>query len=331
MLEKPAIADETIVACVQASFALAVDRLDFLPLGADLNTAVYRVTSQAQTPYFLKLRSGRFNELSVLLPKFLSDQGIAEIIRPFTTQNGELWADLGRFRAVLYPFIEGHDAYEVPLSEPQWRQFGAALQQVHTAVLPPFLAAHIAPETYSPKWRQIVADFMQRIQHEQFTEPVAVRMAAFLNTKRDVVAQLRQRTEELAEVIQKRPQTFVLCHADIHAWNVLVSTDGALYIVDWDDPVLAPKERDLMFIGAGLGNIWDTPREEALFYEGYGPAEINRDMLAYYRGERIIQDIAVYCEQIFLSDEGGQDREVAFRQLASNFLPQSTIEKALAT
>ncbi|MFN2272451.1 MAG: spectinomycin phosphotransferase, partial [Anaerolineae bacterium] len=50
--------------------------------------------------------------------------------------------------------------------------------------------------------------------------------------------------------------------------------------------------------------------------------------LAYYRYERIVVDIAVYCEQLFLTDEGGEDREQSLRYLESNFLPNGTIEIA---
>ncbi len=32
---------------------------------------------------------------------------------------------------------------------------------------------------------------------------------------------------------------------------MLIDANDALYIVDWDNPILAPKERDLMFIGGG--------------------------------------------------------------------------------
>lgn len=331
MLEKPAIADAEIVACVQSKFGLSVRELLFLPLGADVHTAVYRVVTKDKKPYFLKLRSGNFKEISVRLPHFLRQQGIAEVIAANQTTTGQLWASLADYRLMLYPFVEGHDAYEVHLTELQWRQFGRALRGVHTAVLPPSLAAHIPRETFTPKWRQIVKTFMQRVQQERFSEEVAAKTAEFLNTKQTEVERLLQRTEELAQILQAQPQEMVLCHADIHAWNVLIGTEGAFFIVDWDDPILAPKERDLMFIGAGIGNIWNTPQEEALFYEGYGQTRINWQAMAYYRCERIIQDIAAFCEQIFLSDDGGQDREQALHYLASNFWPDHTLDIAMRT
>jgi spectinomycin phosphotransferase len=60
----------------------------------------------------------------------------------------------------------------------------------------------------------------------------------------------------------------------------------------------------------------------------YGQTQIDPTALAYYRYERIIQDIAVYCEQLLLTNEGGEDRERSFQYLTSNFLPNNTIEIA---
>ena len=48
--------------------------------------------------------------------------------------------------------------------------------------------------------------------------------------------------------------------------NILIRTDGqppVLYIVDWDDVLLAPKESDLMFVGGGIDEIWKTERERS--------------------------------------------------------------------
>jgi hypothetical protein len=58
MLEKPAIPDELILSRLQDEYHLHNAQLTFLPLGADLNTAVYRVVTDAKTAYFLKLRKG---------------------------------------------------------------------------------------------------------------------------------------------------------------------------------------------------------------------------------------------------------------------------------
>jgi spectinomycin phosphotransferase len=118
---------------------------------------------------------------------------------------------------------------------------------------------------------------------------------------------------------------FIVCHSDLHAGNFLIGASGALYIVDWDDPIRAPKERDLMFVGGGFFSEAHTVQEETLFYQTYGQTQIDPIALAYYRYERIIVDIALYCEQIFLTHEGREDREQAFRYLTSNFLPNSVL------
>ena len=329
MLEKPDIQDESIIACLQDEYGLNGVRLSFLPLGADRNTAVYRAVAGDETPYFCKLRSGVFDETSVTLPKFLSDRGIAQIIAPLETQAGRLWANLDTFKVILYPLVAGRDGYEVDLSERHWRDFGRALKRVHTVVLPPALTKHIRRETYSPKWRETVRMFLERVEDDVFDDPVAVELAAFLKARRDETLDLVGRAERLAQDLQARSLEFVLCHSDVHAGNILIADDGALYIVDWDDPILAPKERDLMFAGGAQGFTGHTPQEEeTLFYQGYGQTQIDPVALAYYRYERIVVDIAVYCEQLFLTDEGGEDREQSLRYLQSNFLPNGTIEIA---
>ena len=158
---------------------------------------------------------------------------------------------------------------------------------------------------------------------------MAAELAAFLKRKSAETLGLVARAEGLAQRLREQTPAFIVCHADIHAWNLLVCDGGAFYMVDWDTLIFAPKERDLMFIGGGLGGRGHTPREEeALFYQGYGPTRIDPTALAYYRYERIVEDIAVFCEQIFLSDEGGEDRNQSLGYLKSNFLPGGLIEMA---
>ncbi len=329
MLEKPDISPAKIAACLQAAYGVTAVQIIFLPLGADQNTAVYRIATTDETPYFLKLRGGVFEETAVTLPQFLHDQGIQHIITPLTTRTGQLWTTLDSFTVILYPFVDGRNGREVKLSAAQWHEFGAALKKLHTLAAPPTIRAYLRQERYSPRWREMVKMFLERVESDVYDDPVALKLAAFLRSRRAEILDPVQRAEQLAESLAAEHLEFVLCHADIHASNILVDGRNALYIVDWDDPMLAPKERDLMFIGGAQGFAgYNAQEEEALFYRGYGRVEINSRALAYYRYERIIEDIALFCEQLLLSNEGGQDRAQSLRYLVSNFLPDGTIAAA---
>jgi spectinomycin phosphotransferase len=329
LLEKPDFPDETIVTCVQTEYGLHLAGIIFLPLGADRDTAVYRATTVDGTAYFVKLRSGLFDETSVMLPKFLSDQGVEHIITPLETESGQLWANLDAFKVILYPFIEGRNGYEVDLSDEHWIECGATLKRIHCLALPPALRSRIQRETFSPKWCNLVKTTLTRIETDTFDDPVASDMTAFLQTKRAEALDLVERTEQCAQALRDHSPEFVLCHSDLHAGNVLIAADGSFYLVDWDAPILTPKERDLMYAGGGQFGAMRTPdEEERLFYQGYGPTQIDSNALAYYRYERIVEDIAVECEQILATSSSGADRAQALRWLKSNFEPNGVIEIA---
>jgi len=332
MFTKPNIADELIISRLQTEYGFHIAALTFLPLGADLGTAVYRVVTDNGIAYLLKLRKG-FDEITVTVPLFLKSQGIQEIIAPFETKSEQCWADFGEYKIILYPFIEGKDGFDMELTDHHRRILGAALKGIHSTQIPPELKRLIPQETFSPHWRESMRLFQGRVENQTFDEPIAAKLAEFMKSKRDEITRLIERAEGLASELQSKPLEFVLCHTDIHGGNILISDNGELRvaIVDWDNPLLAPKERDLMFIGGGIDEIWKSKREQAVFYEGYGKTEVNLSALAYYRYERVIEDLAVYGEQLLLTNEGGADREEAYRRFKSNFEPGQTIEIAEKT
>ncbi len=329
MLEPPDIAPATLAAGLQAEYGLRASGVAFLPLGADVNTAVYRVNAEDGTACFLKLRRGPFDPLTVAIPHLLHTQGIRQVIPPILTLSGQLNARLDPFTLVLYPFVAGCDGYARELSLAQWRELGAALRGLHAAVLPPALAESIPHETYTAQWRDAVLRFQSMVADTPFADPVAAECAAFLDGQREVISHMVRRAEELAADVQAREVGMVLCHGDMHAGNAHLTEDGALYVVDWDTMLFAPKERDLMAVG--MGGSWQGAAVEGWFYAGYGPVEVDRHALTYYRYERVIQDIAAFGEQLLLSDEGGADRAQSLHYLIGSFAPGSVVEAALHT
>jgi len=320
------------LACLSAEYAIDAQEITFLPLGADVNTAVYRVVDNDYMPFFLKLRKGRFDQSSVTLPRFFSEQGIRQIIAPLQTVSGGLWGNLDAYRTILYPFVNGRNGYETALSARHWAEFGSAPRRIHAADVPPDVTASLRRETFSAHYRELVLSFLSLIDEETYSDAVAGELVVFMQEKRGEILNLVERAKQLAGLLKKEPPPFIVCHSDIHAGNIYIDDNDALYIVDWDEPILAPKERDLMYIGGGLlDSGLSTQEEECQFYEAYGHVEVSRHALAYYRLERIVQDIAAYCEQLLLSDEGGADREQSLVYFKSNFLPGGTVEIANET
>lgn len=332
MREEPGVPTTAITECLRQEYALTITQIEFLPLGADRNTAVYRAVSDEAVPYFVKLRSGGFDETTVVVPWMLYQQGVSQIIPPIPTRSQRLWARLGDLRLIVYPFVEGRQGYEREITSQHWVELGRALRGIHSAALPPAITMRVPRETYAPRWRDIVRRVQQEISGASYEDAVSADFVRLLKLRAREISALVSGAEQLGAVLREQPADFVLCHADIHAGNMLIGADDALHIVDWDTLVFAPKERDLMFAGAGLGGGWHPPdREEALFYQGYGHAEINPVALVYYRYERIVQDIAEYCDQILSTDAaaGAEDRSEGLRQLTSQFMPGQVVEIAL--
>lgn len=303
MLEK-----QILIKCLRMDYGIETASVTLLPIGADIHAAVYRVETVDRSTYFVKLKQGDF---SLATTELLQRAGIQQIIPPIRTVHGKATQSIEDCTLVVYPFVTGQDGFSRSLTNEQWIGLGKALRQVHAVEVPSSIP--IRKESYSPKWR----DALRSLYGAD---------AQFMQENMPVIQQLVERAEQLGEKLQNKSPPCVLCHSDIHAGNVLLDESGALYIVDWDEPILAPKERDLMFIGGGVGNVWNNPHEEALFYQGYGKTDVDRTILAYYRNERIVEDIAVYAHELL-----HKDNPEMLRHFLDMFEPRGVVEIALKT
>lgn len=86
-----------------------------------------------------------------------------------------------------------------------------------------------------------------------------------------------------------------------------------------------------MFIGGGVGNVWNQPQDIPYFYEGYGKADINDEILSYYRHERIVEDIALYGKDLLLCEHSDTCRQEMLKQFKDMFQPNGVVEIALTT
>ena len=333
MREPPKLADGAIVAALHAHYAIAVTTLTFLPIGSDSASAVYRVQADDGTAYLLKARTGEgFGIPSLTIPHYLHNQGVPHIAAPLPTITQALWVSLDDFALSLYPFIDGRTGTETGLSELHWRALGTTLKQIHASQLTPDLERIVRRESYVPSRRNVIGDMEAAIAKQDLSNPAERELAAFWRARWDEIRTLYQRADALGRRLRQAFPPYVLCHADLHTWNVLLDTAGKMWIVDWDETVLAPKERDLMFIVGGIGRDLVSPHETACFFEGYGGTTIEPLALVYYRYAWAVQDMAAYGERVFfLPGLGEESRRDAVRGFIDLFEPGNIVDIALAS
>ncbi len=320
-----------IINSLRAYYWIEVTALTLLPIGADINTSIYKVQASDQKTYFVKLKLGHSHDVNFALLELLQMAGIQQFIPPIKTIEGKQSQQVGDFTLIVYPFIQGQDGFRRSLTDEQWIAVGRALKQVHAIDVPASLQTRIRREDFSTKWRDAVRSLYAPIEEEPTGDEVAVNVWKFLQENRSIIQRLVDRSEQLSQKARNQPLHFVLCHSDIHGGNVLIDEKDGLYIVDWDEPILAPKERDLMFIGGGVGNVWNKPHEVKLFYQGYGQTEVNWILLAYYRYERIVEDIAEFSQELLLKPMGGKDRYEMYKHFTDMFVPNGVVDIAFAT
>ncbi|MBA2728784.1 MAG: aminoglycoside phosphotransferase family protein [Parachlamydiaceae bacterium] len=330
MIGKRPLSERLIIEYLNIYYGIEVILLTPLLLGADMNASVYKAQAHDQKSYFIKLKGGHNHDIGVAILDLLHNEGIQQIIPPIKTSQGLLTQHIDQYTLIVYSYIENQNGFSKILTDDQWIILGKVLRKVHEFQIPATIQDQIRREGYSSKWRDIVRSLYDHMGVKPNEDQWAKKLTIFMKEHKKEIDCLLDSAELLGQKIQQKSVEFVLCHADIHGGNVLIAENGSIYVVDWDQPVMAPKERDLMFIGGGVANVWNNPHEEEFFYKGYGKTKINMPILAYYRHERIVEDIAEYAQE-FLFAVAEEDRSEMYQQLISMFDSNGVVDIAFRT
>ena len=332
MREDPGIDAAAIAASLDEHYGIDVAAVAYLPIGYDLGAAVYEAQAADGVTYFVKVRFGPVFEPGLEVPRALIECGVPNILSPVRARSSALWQPLGDSSGstvVVYPFIRGENAMNAALSEAQWREFGSTLRAVHDSGLGEAFRDRLRVEDFVLPSAALVRRMLAVAETETFASPAATGFAGFWREQARRIVALLDRAGALGRSLHGRSFERVLCHADIHAANVIAGDDGGITLIDWDGPMLAPRERDLLFVVGSVIARAVQPREEAWFFEGYGRVAIDPDALVYYRYERIIEDIGELGRSVFRDPERGEAARQAEVDLAMSFFaPGGDIDRA---
>jgi len=329
--EPPAdLPEQSLRDALTIDYALKASEIGYLPIGHDSHAWAFRADTRDDERYFLKVRRRITNEAGLAIPHFLQERGVARVVAPMETVRGKLYTTAGDYALVVYPFLPGATGLSAGLSESQWFEYGATLRQVHEVVLSAGVRPLLRRDAYVPDGAAAVHAVDRHVDSETFGGFGQASIAGFWRANRGLIRTVVEQAQALGRQVAAAGPPFVLCHADAHTNNVLRDGDEHIWVVDWDETMLAPRERDLMFVMGGIGPGFVTPAQEEVFFRGYGAVDVSQPALAYYRYAWATSDIGSYGEAVFLrEDPGALDRQEAVERLQSLFEPGSIVDIAL--
>ena len=324
MRERPPLPDSALVASLAAGWGVAAAAVEFLPVGDDSNAWSYRVVAADGSRRHLKVRRGPVDPATVLLPMALRDHGLEQVVAAVPASDGGPWRPLGGgFTLLVYPWVDGVPAQERGLTDRQWGALGRFVAELHRTVPPAALAPTVTRESFAAWGIWPVRALAARLGQGPPGDPLQAELAGSWHDHRDEIALAVDRAERLGRVMAAARPRLVLCHADLHLANLLVDEQGRLAVVDWDGLELAPRERDLCFFATETAD-----RQRARFFEGYGPAELDRAALAYYRWEWVVQELADYGGRVLDDRLGEATRRLAMEEFRRLFAAGDVVEGA---
>jgi Ser/Thr protein kinase RdoA (MazF antagonist) len=296
------IAKDTLIQAVRGGYGLEITTLDFLLRG--FGGDCYRAETSVGTSYFVKVHDPVANQMTAAssrafyLPLMhqLHAKGILpDIPYPLQTLDGELSLAIGAYTLVITNFIEGQLVGFVELPESIHTRLAEMVGVLHNS------KAELEFEhPFIDQFEIVFEDDMLKSFDTLSGLPETATPGQ--KTLREIIlprqAQIRADLDDLKKYqayAKKTQKRSVVCHTDLHGGNLMTDQRGTLYILDWENALIAPPEHDLFFF-AGEGGFWE------LFWPHYTKnfpsATVDPHLLRFYFYRRALEDIADFIFRI---------------------------------
>ncbi|GAA1602065.1 hypothetical protein GCM10009804_68210 [Kribbella hippodromi] len=212
----------------------------------------------ADRRWFVKMWKPGADPLGLELLGALRRAGLP-VIEPVRTMRGELFAMNGDRAYAVFPYVQGRTA-----AWSDWRVVAQAMRQVHEVQL------DLPPATTD---EPTIDTLTRNLQHPWIAD------------RADELTTAITRLDGVRERLATKPVRKVVCHTDLHGFNLLIDDAGEVAaILDWEQAVIGPREFDLWVAADG-----DQLSE---FLDAYGADDLDLDHLEFALLARGLRDLA---------------------------------------
>lgn len=308
MISEPTIDKTQLIPLLEESYNIKVETILFNPKG-EASWSYSIETSDKK--YFLKLiKSKDFNSDPYEFTfRLFSEGNIQNIVHPLKVASGEISLLFEEFNLVLFDYIDGKTIREQALNEHHLEELGEILAKIHQSK--DIVGAYTQKEGFdNPHKADIINIYKSLESLGELNEIQEKTKHLYLDYKEKFLDE-QNKLEELISKLKSQNIEFVNCHGEPSPGNVIVSKDGKIYLIDWDFPLFAPKEKDLLFFDKNFTHVL------AGYQKVVPDVEINEDVKRYYGLLWNVQEIADWGTRILFEDISLEEQNHSYDELLS--------------
>ena len=333
MKTEPSLSKQYLKEKINQHYGLNLKILDFLPIGED--SWCYRGIGEHEV--FIQLIKDKIvGKKTTELQQFLINNEIPVLI-PLMDRSEQSVVDIGNFGLILYPYITGSSLMKSKNTDHQNASLregiGSIVAHLHTLVKGnenrPFNLPKEDFTNFQTECQLIIYPDQCPSSYNQNNDMLVDKLTNFIQARQSELRNLIEVATRLGSNLRRRELSYVLCHGDIHEDNILLVDSGKKYIIDWDNAILAPKERDLFFFDKNKDYLTGYFRnfDEA---RSISPLSVDPYVIDYYVLEWALQEIYDYGNRILFDTKFDQDGRLdAWQQFQILFDTNRDVDLAL--
>lgn len=212
------------------------------------------------------------------------------IPRVIRTANGSYKYEDETRVYILFDWIEGTTPRDEPLTKSQLASLAEIIGSLHSFDEQIPTSTSVARENYDIPFFE---SLMSRAQHADENIP---------KEHLQVIIEKLHQLVEVASSLTALNLPHVLCHNDIHGWNVIAKGDE-LKLLDWEGLNFAPPEADLFMFKYERywGRRWNEFVE--VYCKVHSQLEINETAMRFFQLRRRLNDVDEFINNIVLDNE----------------------------
>jgi spectinomycin phosphotransferase len=274
-----------------------IDIASFTPVPKAEAVRAYSIESANGNRFFLKLYLNDTIPNSAF--RFAHDLsykvGISNVVHPIRAKSGQLRIPTGESYLALFNLVAGKTAEEIKFNDGQLEKLGELLAKIHQSKK--IIGEYVVKENFEISFEaKFFAVFGEIDKLSQDSPEYRKKVRLFLDPHREKFMEELATLRELQNKVRRMDLEFVNCHGEPSPGNVLSSDNNEVYLLDWDEPIFAPKEKDLLFF---KDNIEPVMRGYRRCSEN---TIVNGDLIEFYGHMWNLGEIADYGSRILFEN-----------------------------